>query len=483
MGGFFYPPPYREDHTMELMLQGGDIAAQGAQRSGQIWGQALQGVGNIAGQAFQQYDQEKKLREVEAKQKEQVAQMAERDAAWVSYVNGGEWAKDPQAAYKSAITIWGPKEGATQFQALRGAANLMQPKRDPEKDQKAAGAIIKGMTGMSGDQARAAFWPQARTLVKNAFPEVDVPEQYDPKVWAEQIAPMAPALLGEEPEKPEKGPAIGSFEDYAVQKFGPRPTPAQITQARKEYNQADDKATGFAAGDVTKLTPAAIEIAAKNYLASGVMPPLGIGDKSARQQILNRAGELDPTANVAANRAGYGADTGSLKALQKQTDAVSAFEKTAERNGAMLEDALKELPESGVKALNTPLRGLANQFGSEKVAAFNTIRQSVQNEYGRIISNPSLSGTMSDSARKEAEKILSGNLTVGQLRASLKILRQEAANRHSSYQEQLDAVRGRMGGGSATPPRAGGPPPGTVVNGYRFKGGDPNSAASWESVR
>jgi hypothetical protein len=42
------------------------------------------------------------------------------------------------------------------------------------------------------------------------------------------------------PPKVDK-PAVGSFEDFVVEKFGARPTPAQIAQARKEYNQADDR--------------------------------------------------------------------------------------------------------------------------------------------------------------------------------------------------------------------------------------------------
>jgi hypothetical protein len=40
---------------------------------------------------------------------------------------------------------------------------------------------------------------------------------------------------------PEKPPAVGTFEDYVTQRYGPRPTPAQITQARKDYQQSDDR--------------------------------------------------------------------------------------------------------------------------------------------------------------------------------------------------------------------------------------------------
>jgi len=58
-----------------------------------------------------------------------------------------------------------------------------------------------------------------------------------------QLRDETGALIAENPlqEKPTNPPNVGSFEDYVVAKFGARPTPAQITQARKEYNQSDDR--------------------------------------------------------------------------------------------------------------------------------------------------------------------------------------------------------------------------------------------------
>jgi hypothetical protein len=48
---------------------------------------------------------------------------------------------------------------------------------------------------------------------------------------------------------PAAVPNVGSFEDYVTRKFGPAPTPQQITQARKEYGQADDKPASSGAGE------------------------------------------------------------------------------------------------------------------------------------------------------------------------------------------------------------------------------------------
>jgi hypothetical protein len=125
-----------------------------------------------------------------------------------------------------------------------------------------------------------------------------------------------------------------------------------------------------------------------------------------RQAIINRAAEMQPGADVAANRADYQADSGSLRRLQQQTDAVSAFESTAAKNSALLDETLKKLPNAGATFLNRPLRSLSGSLGSEDMAAFNTIRQSVANEYARIISNPNMVGTMSDAADRAAAGLL-----------------------------------------------------------------------------
>ena len=71
-------------------------------------------------------------------------------------------------------------------------------------------------------------------------------------------------ILRSKPKPAEtKPPTIGSFESFVVSKYGQTPTPEQVLAARKAYNQADDKATSFAAGDVTKLTPAGLDMAAQ----------------------------------------------------------------------------------------------------------------------------------------------------------------------------------------------------------------------------
>lgn len=216
------------------------------------------------------------------------------------------------------------------------------------------------------------------------------------------------------------------------------------------------------------LTGEALDTAARAYIKSGGnLPSMGMGRQAAAAKvaIINRASEMESGVDLAGNKAGYAADTGSLKKLQQQSDAVTAFENTANKNTAVLKETLKKLPDGGSSLLNRPIRALAGALGSEDIARFNVARQSVQNEYARIISNPNLSGVMSDSARKEAEHLLSDTATVGQILAALDTLGQEASNRRTSFDDQLKAIRGRTSGTAQTQAQA---PTATGPNGQRL---------------
>lgn len=62
------------------------------------------------------------------------------------------------------------------------------------------------------------------------------------------VEPEAGQEFAARPSAAAGSPNIGSFEDYVTAKFGDRPTPDQIEQARKRYNQADDRAPAGSGG-------------------------------------------------------------------------------------------------------------------------------------------------------------------------------------------------------------------------------------------
>ncbi len=203
----------------------------------------------------------------------------------------------------------------------------------------------------------------------------------------------------------------------------------------------------------TGLTPNGLYQAVKEYLATGRFPPTGIGNQprpaAIRAAITNKAGAIAAEAgmDVPTLQALYKANAGSLGQQQKFSDAAQAFLETADKNSALLEQTLAKIPDTGSPLLNKPIRSISQQaLGSVPLAEFKTYLQSVQNEYAKILTQPNLAGQLTDSARKEAEQLISGDATVAQILGSLKALRTEGGNRLTSIGDQIGRIQQRMNG-------------------------------------
>ncbi len=230
---------------------------------------------------------------------------------------------------------------------------------------------------------------------------------------------------------------------------------------------------------VVDLSPAGLDAAAQMYAQTGQLPPMGMGAAagSARTRIINRAAELFPGLNVASNKAGYTADSGSLSAIQKQRDSISAFENTAQKNIDQFLKVAQAVPDTGIPLLNTPARWAAGAAGSEAQAKYAAARQVAISEIAKIVQNPTLAGQLSDSARHEIEVFNPQNATLKQTVAVMNLLKQDMKNRADSLDTQLKDIRGRIGGAQgqnatpAAPAGSTGPQVGSVVtyNGKRYR--------------
>lgn len=267
-----------------------------------------------------------------------------------------------------------------------------------------------------------------------------------------------------------------------------RPTPASVI-IRNENSQAPNlpvwatdasRPSGSDANRidaVSKMTPNGLYQAALNYLANGQYPPTGRGSDpvavAQRAAINAKVGAIaaDSGMDLPALRAFYKANAGSLTALQKMQDSVQSFMATADKNAGLLEQSLKQLPDTGSPLLNQPLRSFVkNVQGNTAMAPIATYLQSVSNEYARIIAQPNLSGQLTDTARSEAAQLLDPKATIDQMIASVRALNAEGSNRLLSIGDQIKTIQSRMNdapkGNTSPPGGASTPIPPIKVGGF-----------------
>ena len=212
------------------------------------------------------------------------------------------------------------------------------------------------------------------------------------------------------------------------------------------------------------LSPAGMDLAANNYRLTGQLPSSMSRDPKVVQAIINHAAELDQQnggEGIASNKASLQANAQSLKSLQKNFDQVSAFENTANKNLDLFVNKLSQIPDLGTKFANVPMRMINERMiGTANYQAMKAAQQTAASEVAKVLSSANASGVLSDSQKKEAEDVLSGNLSMAAAVKVAQTLKQDFANRHQSYQQQITDIQGRIrsagnsqqqGGANASP--------------------------------
>lgn len=194
----------------------------------------------------------------------------------------------------------------------------------------------------------------------------------------------------------------------------------------------------------------AVDQAAQRYLQTGELPSGFARSPGTTAAIINRAAELGGNQNIAGNKATYKADSAALSKLQTQADQVGAFENTALKNLDLFLEKARAIPDLKARFANVPLRSITGKMlGDKDYAAFNAARQTALTETAKVLSSANASGVLSDSARHEVDEILSGSLPFPAMEQVVLTLKQDMKNRHDSYQSDIQAIKGRLGGGGS----------------------------------
>lgn len=236
-----------------------------------------------------------------------------------------------------------------------------------------------------------------------------------------------------------------AYRDRLVAANPKDPKIATVDAAIKKHSEWKGDGGDLSSGDVSSLSPMAIDAAATTYLTTGQLPALGIGKASAqvKKQIMNRAAEIASgqgmsAADVSAGQITGKATVGGINQLQKQATMINAFEKTAKMNADV---ALKLSAQTG--RTNVPIFNEWLQAGQKAVTnnptlnAFNLANETLVSEYAKIMSGSMGNTAVAASERKHAREMLGTARTPEEYQAIVNTMIIDMGNRKAGLNSQL----------------------------------------------
>lgn len=254
---------------------------------------------------------------------------------------------------------------------------------------------------------------------------------------AQQNKAKVPALDFDTWYANQKAPA--SYKEYLIaQKNG-------YTGSMLEYEQ-QKKGIG------AQLDADTLRFMAEKYVIDGKMPSFGYGASgtTARYQFFKAVADAygDKGLTVEQANAQRLAKTSAASALTK-VKTLSATTEMAE-NAAItnLELAAKlgrDYQRAGMPVVNRFQNWLNGNLGDTKLSAFETALYTGAREYAKVASGAagSVSG-LTESATKEAERMVNAAMTQGQLESTLKTMKMDMKNVREAQEDQMAALEAEL---------------------------------------
>lgn len=231
-------------------------------------------------------------------------------------------------------------------------------------------------------------------------------------------------------------------------------------------------ATAGIAANQPQWTPEEIEHAAQNYRVQGPQALTGLPPRSPlRADIVKRAMQLSMAAGetgaaFGARRQEMQADSASLRKMAPMYDAVSAWGKMVDLNGKILKELAEKVDRDGVPVVERFTRAMrrGTNPGEEgaDVAEFFAQLQIFNTEAARALTNPNLTGVVTDTSRAEISDLLQRGASPAQINRVVDRLSTDTHNRLKTLEDQYKDIDSRMrsGGGlssSGAAPQAASP--------------------------
>jgi hypothetical protein len=199
------------------------------------------------------------------------------------------------------------------------------------------------------------------------------------------------------------------------------------------------------------LSQEAVDNAAAYYILNGRLP-IGMAriGPAAINAIQNRAGEMTTKAGMTPEEfAAAGPVTrqklGALLQLEKMRNGVQAYEAMLDKNVEILKELSAKVNRSDSPYFNKGVLWLEqNAAGDPDVAEYLFQVRTVQTEAARILSNPNLTGQLTDTATQELAQVFGANLNHDQIVRVAERAQADARNRSKSLDNQSAKLIGEV---------------------------------------
>lgn len=252
-----------------------------------------------------------------------------------------------------------------------------------------------------------------------------------------------------------EGPFKGDFFSALRAKYGEgwqkNPEAQKELTAYIKRKDAPARSTINVGTGAGALTEDAKRLAAEQYLATGNLPAM-YRDQKGRAEIMDLAAKIKKEkggdlSDVPGERATFKADAASLTQRQRFVDAGNQFIKNLQKQADLVDSLMAKGAAGGVPVLNKWIQaGRKGLAGDPDVTALDTAIRGMAREHQRIVTGVTSNAQLHVAAQQTADELLNVAQTPQQMKAAIKVMREEAKNAIAAGNEEVADIRARMKG-------------------------------------